>query len=66
MTKEQEAEIALDLLKWLLDEHEAGECCCCDLTDGGFGLCFAGQWSDGCISDAKVIETLAPERKTVI
>ena len=62
MTEEQETEVVLDLLKWMLDEHDAGECCC-DLTDGGFGLCFAGQWSEGCIDNAEVIQTLAPERR---
>ena len=61
MTEKQETDVVLDLLRWMLDEHDAGECCC-DLTDGGFGLCFAGQWSDGCIGNAEVIRTLAPER----
>lgn len=57
MTEEQEEQVVQELLKEFLDDHELGECPC-DLTDGGYGLCFAGQWSDGVIDNAEVIRTL--------
>ncbi len=57
MDDEQKTAVVLDLLKEFLDDHERGECPC-DLTDGGFGLCFAGQWEDNVIDDDEVIQTL--------
>lgn len=57
MTNEQETQIVLDLLKEFLDDHDSGQCRC-DLTDGGYGLCLAGQWSEGCIDNAEVIRAL--------
>ena len=50
-------EIACDLLKEQIEEHYEGKCSC-DFTDGGYGLCFAGQWLEGCISSEEVVELL--------
>ena len=57
MNEEEETARVLDLLKEFLDDHELGECPC-DLSDGGYGLCFAGQWEDGIIDNKEVIRTL--------
>lgn len=50
-------EIAWDLLKKQIEEHDEGRCSC-DLTDGGYGLCFAGQWLESMIDSLQVIEDL--------
>jgi len=50
-------EIAYDLLKKQIEEHYE-ERCRCDLTPGGYGLCLAGQWLQGCISSEEVVELL--------
>ena len=57
MNEEQETAHVLDLLKEFLNKHEAGECAC-NLSDGVYGLCLAGQWEDGVIDNAEVIRTL--------
>ncbi len=49
--------IAYDLLKEQVEEHYEGKCSC-DLTDGGYGLCFVGQWLEDCISSQEVIDLL--------
>lgn len=52
-----EKEIAYNLLKEQIDEHDK-EKCKCDLADGGYGLCYAGQWLGGIISSSQVIRDL--------
>ena len=44
-------EIAYDLLKRQIEEHNEGKCSC-DLTDGGYGLCFAEQWLEGVVNQS--------------
>ena len=31
------------------------DCCQCDLTNGGYGFCYIGQWAEGCRSAWEVI-----------
>ena len=38
-----------EILNKLIEEHEQ-EKCCCDLTDGGTGLCLAGEYLNSCMS----------------
>jgi len=52
-----EKERAYNLLKEQIEEHSE-ERCKCDLTDGGYGLCYAGQWLEGIISSSQVIRDL--------
>jgi hypothetical protein len=39
-----------ELLEDLVNIHKEGECSC-DLTEGGYGLCIAGQFIEGVISE---------------
>lgn len=39
----------LKILNQLIREHEE-EKCSCDLTEGGYGLCLAGAFLEGCMS----------------
>ena len=50
-------ELAGDLLREQIEEHEQGKCNC-DLTDEGYGLCYAGQWLEGCITSEQVVSDL--------
>jgi len=47
-------EEAYNLLKEQIEEHNK-EKCKCDLAEGGYGLCYAGQWLGGIISSSQVI-----------
>lgn len=38
-----------EILNKLIKEHEEGNCCC-DLTEGGIGLCLAGAYIEGCMN----------------
>lgn len=38
-----------EILNQLIREHEEGNCCC-DLTEGGIGLCLPGAYVEGCVS----------------
>ena len=49
--------ISYDLLKGQIEEHHEGKCGC-DLRDGGYGLCLAGQWLESMIDSLQVIEDL--------
>jgi len=49
--------IAYDLLKEQIEEHCKGKCNC-DLQEGGYGLCYAGQWLEGVIDSLQVIKDL--------
>ena len=49
--------IVCDLLKRQIEEHHE-EKCSCDLRDGGYGLCFAGQCLEGRVNSLQVIEDL--------
>ncbi len=58
MKKSQRTMIkALELLQDQIKDHKAGKCNC-DLTDGGYGLCYAGQLLEGAISPETVLEDL--------
>ncbi|PIU51041.1 hypothetical protein COS91_06575 [Candidatus Desantisbacteria bacterium CG07_land_8_20_14_0_80_39_15] len=48
---------ASDLLNDGIRSHNAGRCKC-DLTEGGYGLCYAGQWLAGVITNQQVINDL--------
>lgn len=37
------------ILNQLIKEHEKSNCCC-DLTEGGTGLCLGGAYLEGCVS----------------
>ena len=50
-------ERARNLLKEQTKEHDKGKCNC-DLTEGGYGLCYAGQYLEGVISSSQVIKDL--------
>ena len=50
-------ERAHNLLKEQIKEHDEGKCKC-DLTEGGYGLCYAGQWLESMISSSQVIRDL--------
>lgn len=39
----------IKMLEQLVKEHDEGECNC-DLTEGGYGLCLAGAYLEGCMS----------------
>jgi len=47
-----------ELLQDQIKDHEAGKCNC-NLTDGGYGLCYAGQFLEGIISPEDVLKDLA-------
>lgn len=51
-------QIAEELLKDGIKEHDEGKCKC-DLTDGGYGLCYAGQFLEGLITVDDVIQDLS-------
>jgi len=46
-----------NLLKEQIKEHNEGNCKC-DLTNGGYGLCYAGQWLEGVVSSSQVVRDL--------
>lgn len=58
----EEEKRARNLLKEQIEEHNEGKCRC-DLTDGGYGLCYAGQWLEGVISSSQVIRDLGGVKK---
>ena len=41
--------IKQEILNQLIKEHEETNCCC-DLTEGGTGLCLVGAYLEGCVS----------------
>jgi hypothetical protein len=55
MTKK---DIVENELKNLIIKHDTGQCNC-DLTDGGYGLCYAGQYVEGVLSVDDVISNMA-------
>lgn len=61
MRRRMKDDIAYNLLKKQIKDHEEGRCNC-DLTEGGYGLCMAGQWLEGVISSEQVIKDLGGER----
>ena len=50
-------ERAYSLLKKQIEEHYK-EKCSCDLRQGSYGLCYAGQWLESVIDSLRVIEDL--------
>lgn len=38
-----------EILIQLIKEHDNGNCNC-DLTEGGYGLCLAGAYLEGCMN----------------
>lgn len=49
--------LAKRLLRDDIKEHDEGKCKC-DLTEGGYGLCYAGQFLESVITAAMVIQDL--------
>jgi hypothetical protein len=43
-----------------LAEHDA-EHCRCDLTNGGYGLCYIGQWQEGLRTSWEIIAEMSPD-----
>lgn len=54
--------IAENLLEDAIEEHNEGKCKC-DLTESGYGLCYAGQWLEGVITSKQVVEEKEEVRK---
>jgi len=54
MTKKEKA---YNLLKEQIKEHDEGKCRC-DLTEGGYGLCYAGQFLESVITASQVLKDL--------
>lgn len=57
---ERKTRIVKNLLQGGIKAHRQGKCRC-DLTEGGQGLCYAGQWLESIISNEQVIKDLSPE-----
>ena len=57
MAKKVIDKIAELVLSENIYEHEHN-LCSCDLTEGGYGLCFAGQYLEGCLSSENILEDL--------
>lgn len=51
------------LLAPQITAHDSDNCKC-DLTPGGYGLCYAGQWLEGCITDQDVLQDLGRKEQT--
>lgn len=54
-------EVVKELLREEIVEHDKGKCNC-DLAEGSYGLCYAGQWLEGCITSKQVIQDLRKVR----
>ena len=54
--------IVYNLLKEQIKKHEDGKCEC-DLTEGGYGLCLAGQWLESVINSNQIIKDLEEMKK---
>jgi len=57
---ERKMRIVENLLQEGIKAHRQGKCRC-DLTEGGQGLCYAGQWLENIISSEQVIKDLSSE-----
>lgn len=58
-TKKEKAQL---LLKEQISLHDKGKCAC-ELTCGGYGLCYAGQLLEGVISSSQVIKLLGDKKR---
>lgn len=38
-----------------IEKHNKGKCRC-DLTEGGYGLCYAAQWLEGIVTSEQVLK----------
>ena len=50
----------MEILEQLITEHNEEECNC-DLTDGGMGLCLAGEYLESCRTLEDVLEDIDVE-----